>query len=120
MLVNKLEINDDKKEVMVVVSRYYQPLVQCDYCILTVGDFLIQIKSKVNYLGVIFDAEASVVLFVNQTVRTCYYHLKSSNCIRSNDTQEACAAAAAAAARCTGMLSIIMPYVIFSFTVNIL
>ena len=93
MLANCLKINDDKTEFMVVVSRYYQPFVRRVGPMLRVGEALIRPKMRVRNLGVIFDAEGSVVPFVNQTVKTCYNHLKITSRIRCNLTSEACAAA---------------------------
>ena len=93
MLANCLKINDDKTEFMVVVSRFYQPFVRRVGPTLRVGEALIRPKMRVRNLGVIFDAEGSVVSFVNQTVKTCYHHLKIISRIRRNLTSEACAAA---------------------------
>ena len=40
------------------------------------GEALTRPKMRVRNLRVIFDVEGSVVPFVNQTVKTCYHHLK--------------------------------------------
>ena len=78
---------------MVLVSRYYQAMVKLLHPTLRVGEEHIQPKENMRNLGVIFNSEASMAPFVNKTVRTCYFHLKTISRIRPNLTKEACAAA---------------------------
>ncbi len=93
MLANKLKINDGKTEFIVVVSRHHQSIIDQARPTLRVGDAIIQPKRKVRNLGVLIDAEGSMVPFINNTVRTCYFHLNTISRIRVNLTEEACAAA---------------------------
>ena len=58
-----------------------------------VGETGIPPKMKVRNLGVIFDTESSMMPLINNTVSTCYFHLKTISLIRNNLTQVACSAA---------------------------
>jgi hypothetical protein len=93
MLENKLKLNNDKTEFLVVVSPHQQSAMERARPTLRVGESLVRPKVKVRNLGVMFDAHGSMVPFVNQTVKTCYFHLQSINRIRVNLTPGACAAA---------------------------
>ena len=93
MLANKLKLNDSKTEFIVFVNKHNQSFIQDRSLVLMVGETGIPPKMKVRNLGVIFDTESSMMPFINNTVSTCYFHLKTISLIKNNLTQEACAAA---------------------------
>ena len=90
MLVNKLMINDQKTEFLVIVS----PRQEGKFSIpgIRIGGCLIQPTVQARNLGVIFDKHLTMQAQVNIMCRQCrnaYYHLRNIGQIRGVLSQEA-------------------------------
>ena len=80
MLVNKLKINDNKTELIVIGGR--QQLSKLNVSGVTVGCDLITPVKSVRNLGVIFDDNLKMDKQVDKICRTAYYHLRNIRRIR--------------------------------------
>ena len=81
MLVNKLKINDNKTEFLIMGSR--QQLQKVNIPEITVGDAQIKSTSNVRNLGVIFDENLGMHQHVSKVCRTAYFHLHNIARIRN-------------------------------------
>jgi hypothetical protein len=91
MYANKLKLNEDKTEVL-VVARKCDALKLGDIQV-RVGDALISPKRKVKNLGAYFDDEMSMRPHVMDLTRRASYHLRGISHIRPYLTEAACARA---------------------------
>ena len=88
MTANKLKLNDDKTEAMLVGTR--QKLSQLPpSLLLQLDNTHIPISDSVKNLGVILDSSLTMTNFVSATTRACYFHLRRISQIRKYLTTEA-------------------------------
>ena len=81
MTNNKLKLNDDKTEAILIGTR--QKLSQLPPSLsLQLCNTSIPITDSVKYLGVHIDSTLSMHNFVSQTAKSCYYHLRRISLIR--------------------------------------
>ena len=94
MTINRLKLNDDKTEVILLGTKDKRELVNLDSVKICESD--IKIVDKVRNLGLIFDSGLSMVDHINFIVKSCYYHLRRLGRIRQCLTREAAATIALA------------------------
>ena len=75
MLCNKLKLNDEKTEVLLLGSPYF--LKKVPSITLWIGDSLVRSTSCAKNLGVLFDSEMNMHKFVHQKVSAAIYYLRS-------------------------------------------
>ena len=95
MYANKLKLNEEKTEVLVVTKKSDVPKVACIR--VRVGQALIAPKRKVKNLGALFDEEMNMKPQVMDVTRRALFHLRSISHIRPFLTEGACASAIHAA-----------------------
>ena len=88
MNVNKLKLNDDKTEVLVVGNK--SRIYKIDKNYLNISNTEIAFVHKVRNLGVYFDSELSMNEHVSQLKRKLYFDLKKISSIRECLTKDAC------------------------------
>jgi hypothetical protein len=93
MVSNKLKLNSEKTEFLLITSRYHQTLVDKTSSGIFVGDTIILPKKTVKCLGVTLDAEMTMTSYVNQITRSAYYHLRNIHIIRHFLDEVSCTAA---------------------------
>ena len=86
MLSNKLKLNKDKSEVLVISSSYRPrpPLSSVDICNETVS-----CSPSARNIGVIFDQSLCMVLHVNAVCQSSFFHLRNIGFIRKYLTCDA-------------------------------
>ena len=74
MLSNKLKLNKDKSEVLVISSSYQPrpPLSSVDICVETVH---VSCSPSARNIGVIFDQSLCMVPHVNAVFQSSFFHL---------------------------------------------
>ena len=82
MICNKLQLNDDKSEFLIIASRNEMSKIQCPS--LYVGNSLINAKHSARNLGVQFDSEMSMSYHVNLICRNLYFQIRNVNSIRKS------------------------------------
>ena len=87
MTNNKLKINDDKTEAILISTR--QKLSQLPPLSLQLCNTTIPISGSAKNLGVHLDSTLSMQNFVSQTAKSCYYHLHRISLIRKHLNTEA-------------------------------
>ena len=87
MTNNKLKLNDDKTEAILISTR--QKLSQLPPLSLQLCNTTIPISESAKNLGVHLDSTLSMQNFVSQTAKSCYYHLRRISLIRKHLTTEA-------------------------------
>ena len=81
MTHNKLQLNDDKTEAMLVGTR--QKIAQLPTSLsLQLDNTSIPISDSVKNLGVILDSTLSLQKFISSTAQSCYFHLRRISSIR--------------------------------------
>ena len=75
MLCNKLKLNDEKTEVLLLGSPYF--LKKVPSITLQIGDSLVRSTSCAKNLGVLFDSEMNMHKFIHQKVSAAMYYLYS-------------------------------------------
>ena len=79
MIKNKLKINDDKTEFLVITS----PRVSLSSAVkLTIGQEDILPSAACKSLGVMYDEHAKMDVFVKKTCQSAHYHLRNIRAIR--------------------------------------
>ena len=86
MISNKLNINDDKTELLVISSS--RSSVNKDIT-LTIGNAVISPSSSCRNLGVMFDEHATMDHQISNICRSTHFHLRNINSIRSLLTDKA-------------------------------
>ena len=86
MLFNKLKLNKDKSEVLVISSSYRPrpPLSSVDICNETVS-----CSPSARNIGVIFDQSLCMVPHVNAVCQSSFFHLRNIGFIRKYLTYDA-------------------------------
>ena len=90
MSSNKLKLNPDKTEVMVVGSRY-SPLESFGMTSVNIGGSSVNFQKKCRYLGVVLDNKLTLDAFIGSTCSSCRYDIRRIACIRKYLTQSAAA-----------------------------
>ena len=90
MIINRLKLNDDKSEFIVVASQRQCSKIQCNS--IQIGDVEVQAVSNVRNLGVQFDSTMSMSSHINATCRSVYYHIRNISSIRKSLSKEVAAA----------------------------
>ncbi len=78
MLLNKLKLNEDKTELLVIHSRYRPSLVFSLNC----GHDIIIPSDLVRNIGVIFDKNMTMIPQINSICKGAFYHLRNIGRIR--------------------------------------
>jgi hypothetical protein len=89
MCENKLKLNDDKTECIVITSKKNRA-VNADVRV-QIGEASIKPAQVVHNLGATVDQELSMEAQVNKVIKSVYFHLRRVAKIRHHLTQEACA-----------------------------
>ena len=86
MLSNKLKLNKDKSEVLVISSSFRPrpPLSSVDIC-----DETVSCSPSVRNIGVIFDQSLCMVPHVNAVCQSSFFHLRNIGFIRKHLTYDA-------------------------------
>ena len=86
MLSNKLKLNKDKSEVLVISSSYRPrpPLSSVDICNETLSS-----SPSARNIGVIFDQSLCMVPHVNEVCQSSFFHLRNIGFIRKYLTYDA-------------------------------
>lgn len=93
MTHNKLKLNNGKTEFLVVVSRYYQDLVNEVQPVIRIGGSVIRPSKSIRNLGATFDTRMSMQPHVNNITRASYHHLRSLSRVRRHLDISTCTAA---------------------------
>ena len=80
MSSNKLKVNDEKTEIILCGSKTQREKVSVDA--VCVGKSKIPLSSAVRNLGLILDAGVTMQDHMNNTVRGCFYYLRSPGKLR--------------------------------------
>ena len=88
MTCNKLQLNDEKTDVIYISSSYYQDQI-------TIKNFafdktIIVPSTLVRNLGVIFDNRMTMRDQITALCRTAHFHLRNIGRIRKSITDDAC------------------------------
>ena len=86
MVLNRLKLNQDKTELLLISSRYRQSLA---LSYLQVGEEKIRPNESVRNLGVHFDQHARMHVHVKKVCQASFYHLKNISKIRRYLSQDA-------------------------------
>jgi len=90
MTTNKLKLNEDKTEFMIITSKFYKATYQQLNPTLTVGGVPIKPVCSVRNLGAIFDCVMSMEGHVKNVKRSMYFHLKEIGRIRRYLDKDTC------------------------------
>ena len=88
MIRNKLKINDDKTEFLIIGSKNTLSNISSNTK-LSVGSSLIEPSTKAKNLGVIFDSHMSMDNHVTNICKSVNHHLRNIGSIRRNLTKSA-------------------------------
>ena len=86
MLTNKLKLNGDKTEFMVIASPYYQKRIRelCPQLVLQIVDVEIQPTSRLRNLDGIFDNEMNMTLQVTYMTKLMFMNIRLISRIRNH------------------------------------
>ncbi len=93
MLHNKLKLNDDKSELLIVAPRYYHDWISAAHPQVKIGDITIRPSATVRNLGVVLDSEMSMISQISALSRRANFYLRSISRIRGHLDNDTCAAA---------------------------
>ena len=88
MISNKLKLNEDKTEFLIITSKHYAPVYQQLNPTLTVGGVSIEPSTSVRNLGALFDHTLTLHNQVNAIKRSMYFHIRGISHIRKYIDQE--------------------------------
>lgn len=88
MKTNKLKLNDDKTEFLVINTT--RKAVGCD-AVLRIGESEIRPSANAKNLGVTIDSHLSMQRHITNTSRSCMIHLRNISSIRSSLSDDAAA-----------------------------
>jgi hypothetical protein len=93
MLSNKLKLNTGKTEFVIFVAPHFRKAIARQRPTLRVGNDVVHPTETVRNLGAVLDASMTMMPFINQLVRSCYYHLRGLKRIRCYLDDQTCARA---------------------------
>ena len=93
LIRNKLKLNADKTELIILVAEHLRTLVQQLRTPLRVGGAVVHPTDCVRDLGVQLNSQLSMSPYINQITRTIHGHLRSLRRIRRYLDDGACAIA---------------------------
>ena len=79
MTTNKLKLNTDKTELLILYSRFRLPPRLPS---IKIGTDIIKPTNKARYIGVIFDNTVTMSFHNNNIVKVAFYHLRNIAKIR--------------------------------------
>ena len=89
MSLNKLKLNDEKTEFLVMTSRNHQHKIHAHD--IKVDSATIHASKSARNLGIIFDNNLCMDEHVKRICQTVYFHIRNVNSIRKNLTTETAA-----------------------------
>ena len=81
MTANKLKLNDDKTEFMIIGSAYWLSKVNFDH--IMIGNTKVVAVDKARNLGIIFDRLMGLECHINYACKTSFFNLKNLASIRN-------------------------------------
>ena len=90
MLQNKLKINDEKTEFLLITSSHSKSQIDDDFK-LQVGDFLVPASDTARNLGVSFDKHMSMDHHITNVCKSSNFHLRNIRSIREELTDSTAA-----------------------------
>ena len=88
MRANKLKLNSDKSELLIISSKY-RPRPTLDS--ITIGEYCVQSSSSARNLGVIVDKSLSMEDHVNSVCKSAFFHIRRIAKIRNYLSEESAA-----------------------------
>ena len=82
MVQNKMKLNDDKTEFMVIASKNLSAKIHCRS--IRIGHVEVQSSTSCRNLGVHFDSELSMSSHIAATCRSVYFQLRNVHSIRKS------------------------------------
>ena len=86
MIQNKLKINDDKTEFLILHSSYKEFTANLNF---EIGQTLVKPSDTCRNLGVMFDSHMKMVNQIQSICRSVNFHLRSISLVRDSLTDEA-------------------------------
>ena len=80
MIANKLKLNDDKSEFMLITSPDNKK--KFDALSIQIGPEIVDVTHSVRNLGVMMDSVLNMEDHVTSVCRSCYFHLRNIGAIR--------------------------------------
>ena len=80
MTVNKLKLNDDKTELLIISSKYHQSKVTTNS--LQFASSNIHASSNASNLGIVFDNTLSMEAHIKNMCKSTYFQIRNINSIR--------------------------------------
>lgn len=80
MIENKLKLNDDKSEFILISSPHNKQ--KFDMLSINIGPEIVNVTDSVRNLGVMMDSVLNMEDHVTSVCRTCYFHLRNIGAIR--------------------------------------
>ena len=80
MIANKLKLNDDKSEFMLITSPNNKK--KFDALSIQIGPEIVDVTHSVRNLGVMMDSVLNMEDHVTSVCRSCYFHLRNIGAIR--------------------------------------
>ena len=81
MTQNKLKLNSEKTEAMLIGTR--QQLSSISVNTLQLDDTTVPLSDSVKSLGVLLDSTVSMENFISETAKSCYYQLRRISSVRN-------------------------------------
>lgn len=91
MILNKLRVNDDKTEFLIIAPKQYHTMLQGLNVNIVVGQASVAPCSSVRDLGAILDRHMTMIPQVSNVVQGMYTHIRRIAKIRHNLDQPTCA-----------------------------
>ena len=91
MCQQKLKMNDDKTELLLIASKNVSNRIPSGIPVLTIGDTQKSPSEVVKYIGVLMDRHLNMEDHINSICKTARWHLYSIGRIRHLLTTESCA-----------------------------
>jgi len=80
MIENKLQLNADKTEAMLIGTKH--KLSSITTASIEFGNTSVSLSTVVKYLGVVIDNTLSMQKFITQTCHSCFYQLRRISAVR--------------------------------------
>ena len=89
MVSNKLKLNEDKTEYVLVGSSYFHQQVSKSTSTISIGDEIITASQSARNIGAIVDSHLDMKTHIATISSSCYMHLRNLGQIRRYLTKEA-------------------------------